>query len=103
LQIYTTVDQTALYPPERQTLTLTTVKAGSEIRIFAHGTTTELDGIESSGTSFEYEYIYAPDTYIDIVILHLDWNYYRIDNYLLASTDGSIPIAQITDRVYSNI
>jgi hypothetical protein len=102
LQIYTTVDQTAIYPPEQQTLSLTGIKENSEVRIYHSGTTTELAGIENSTTTFDYEYVYSAGTYVDIVILHLDWDYYRIDNYLLPSTGATLPIAQITDRVYSN-
>ena len=102
LQIYTNVDQTALYPPEQKTLSLTGLIASSEVRIFTHGTTTELSGIENSGTSFDYNYTYAPSTYVDIIIMHLNYNYYRIENYLLPASDGSIPIQQIGDRVYSN-
>ncbi len=103
LQIYTNVDQGDLYPPDRTTLSLTGIKENSEIRIYSAGTTTELSGIESSATTFDYEYVYAAGTYIDIVILHLDWNYYKISNYLLSSSDATLPIAQITDRVYSNV
>jgi hypothetical protein len=102
LQIYTTVDQTVLYPPARTKLTLTGLKSNSEVRVFAHGTAIELAGTESSTTTFDYEYVYAPATYVDVVILHLDWNYYRIDNYLLSASNSSIPIVQITDRVYAN-
>lgn len=103
LQIYTTVDQTALYPPEMQTLTLTGLQPNSEVRVYTSGTTTELAGVENSGTTFEYEYLYVAGTYIDIVILHLDYTYYKIENYLLSSSDASIPIVQITDRVYENV
>lgn len=102
LQIYTTVDQTALYPPERQTLSLTGLKTNSEVRIYTAGTTTELAGIENSGVAFDYEYLYSAGTYVDIVILHLDWDYYKIESYLLPALGASIPVAQIIDRVYSN-
>ena len=102
LQIYTNVDQTAVYPPEQTTLTLTDLVSNSEIRIFSHGTETELDGIESSGTTFEYSYTYSAGTYVDIIILHLDYQYYRVENYLLSGTDSFLPIQQRFDRVYSN-
>jgi hypothetical protein len=102
LQIYTNVDQSALYPPEQKTLSLTGLIAASEVRILAHGTTTELSGIESSGTTFDYNYTYVSNTYVDIIIMSLNYNYYRVENYLLPVDGGSIPIQQITDRVYSN-
>jgi len=101
-QIYTNIDYTSLYPEDQTTLTLTGLQVNSEIRIFLHGTTTELDGIENSTTSFEYKYVYAENTYVDIVIMNLNYQYYRIDNLLLPSTDSSIPIQQILDRVYNN-
>lgn len=84
------------------TLTLTDLIANSEVRIYAHGTTTELDGIENCITTFEYTYQYAASTYVDIVVLHIDYEYYRINNYLLASTAVNLPIAQRADRWYAN-
>jgi len=84
------------------TLTLTGLISGSEVRIFIAGTTTELSGVESSGTTFEYSYNYTPNTYVDIVVHHVDYVYYRIDNYELPSNSASIPIQQQWDRWYSN-
>lgn len=84
------------------TLTLTGLQSSSEVRIFTHGTTTELAGIENSGTSFSWQYTYAASTYVDIVIMHLNYQYYRIENLLLTSSDTSIPVQQIADRVYTN-
>ena len=85
------------------TLTLTSIIVGSEIRIFTVGTTTELGGIESvGGTTFEYQYNYSPGQNVDIVVFKEDYNYYRVSNYSLSSTNASLPISQIFDRVYSN-
>jgi hypothetical protein len=86
----------------KPTLTLTGLVANSEVRIYAHGTTTELTGVENSGTTFSYQYAYAASTYVDIVIHKADYKYYRVDNYLLGSGDASLPIAQIFDRNYNN-
>lgn len=85
-----------------KTLTLTGLIANSEVRIYTHGTITELAGIENSGTSFEYQYNYSAGTYVDIVIHKPEYLYYRIDNYLLANGDASIPISQQFDRQYAN-
>lgn len=84
------------------TLTLNGIISGSEIRIFNAGTTTELGGIESGNTSFLYQYNYNPGQNVDIVVFKENYNYYRVSNYSLSSTDSSLPIAQVFDRVYSN-
>jgi hypothetical protein len=84
------------------TLTLTGIVAGSEVRFYTAGTQTELAGTESSGTSFAYTYTYAANSYVDIVVHHVDYNYYRVNNYLLGSGDSSLPVSQIFDRNYLN-
>jgi len=83
-------------------LTLTGLIADSEVRIYEHGTTTEVAGVEDSTTTFEYDYTFAASTYIDIVVHKADYKYVRVDNYLLGSGDASLPIQQIFDRNYSN-
>lgn len=86
-----------------RTLTFTGVKTGSEIRILSHATLTELTGEESNTTgSFSYQYNYVASTYIDIIVHHLDYQFYRLDNYLLANSDVSLPIQQAGDRQYEN-
>lgn len=81
-------------------LTLTGIVAGSRIRILEHGTTTVLASTDSSGTSFNYPYTSA--IAIDIVITHLSYAYYRLEDYMLSGVDASIPIFQRFDRVYYN-
>jgi hypothetical protein len=83
------------------TLTLTGLTAGSEVRIYDAGTTDELAGIESSGTTFGYTYTFASQS-VDIVVLHLTKLYFRLEDFALASTDASLPIAQQNDRQYEN-
>jgi hypothetical protein len=82
------------------TLTLTGLVADSEVRIYSHGTTTELGGVENCTSSFAYTYSYAASTYVDIVVHKADYQYYRINNYLLSASNTSLPIAQVFDRVY---
>lgn len=87
----------------KPTLTLTGLVAGSEVRIYNAGTITEFDpGIEDSTTSYAFQYTYAANTYVDIVVHNVDYKHYRVENYLLGSGDSSLPIAQIFDRNYSN-
>jgi hypothetical protein len=83
-------------------LTLSGLVSGSEVRIYEAGTITELDGVEDSTTSFDYPYTYVAETYVDIVVHHVDYVYYRIEAFLLPGTSGSIPIQQQYDRWYSN-
>ena len=85
------------------TLSLTGLQGNSEVRIYAHGTTTELTGTESSGGTFNYAYSYAAGTYVDIVVFHLNYQPVRLDNYLLAATDAEVPIQQVKDRQYDPV
>lgn len=87
-----------------KTLTLTNIKSGSEVRIYAHGTINELAGEESNSTgTFAYNYAYSAGIYVDIVVHHVSgYLYWRLDNYLLAATSMSLPVSQIIERNYSN-
>lgn len=83
-------------------LTLTGLVEDSRIRLLLHGTDTILAETDSSGTTFQYSYSYSPDTYVDIIVHHIEYVYFRIEGYLLSSQDASIPISQRRDRVYWN-
>jgi hypothetical protein len=84
------------------TLTLSGLIANTEVRIYRTGTTTEEDGVENSGTSFDYVYNYPTGWNVDIVIHNVEYQYIRIENFPLASSDATIPIQQIPDRNYFN-
>ena len=84
------------------TLTLTGLQTGTEVRIFAAGTTTALGGIESSTSTFEYTYSYTSDFNVDINIISLQYQNMRYTNYTLSSSNNTIPIQQVIDRNYSN-
>jgi hypothetical protein len=84
------------------TLTLTGIIDGSEVRIYATGTTTELFGIENKLTGIDPAYSYTTAQAVDIVVHNVDYNYFRINNFTLPSADSSLPISQVFDRVYSN-
>ena len=106
---YFTSDEGYQYvPPVQYSLTLTGLATGSEVRIYLtasdpYGTMgTELSGIEDSGTSFSYSYIYQADQYVDIVVHNIYYEYLRIQNVLLTSADSSIPIQQRFDRNFAN-
>jgi len=83
------------------TLTLTGLEPYSEVRIYDAGTTTELAGTEASGDEFPFTYTYSAQS-IDIVVLHLRKQYFRLDGFAVGATDATLPIAQQTDRQYEN-
>lgn len=88
----------------QRTLTLTGIVSGSEVRIFDQSgpPPTELGGSESSDTTFQYSYTYSASTYVDIVVYKVDYEYYRVEDYLLLDANSSLPIAQQIDRQYQN-
>jgi hypothetical protein len=100
---YATSDGGTLYiPPVQYTLTLTGLIAGTEVRIYKKDDMTELAGVESSGTSFSYNYTYTGDitTYIQVVsVSYVD---ILIDDYVISNANASIPIQQQFDRNYRN-
>lgn len=85
------------------TLTLTGLQAGSEVRAYVGtdpATATEIDGVESSGTSFTFSHEEGGnDGYI--VVHALGYESMVID-LTYSSSDQSIPVSQRTDRWYSN-
>ena len=80
-------------------LTLTGLQANSEIRVYIAGTTTEIAGVENSGTTFVDATIAVNS--VDIVIHSLGYEYLKIE---AADTSGNLtlPIQQRFDRYYSN-
>ena len=83
--------------------TLTGLQANTEIRVYNTGTTTELFGVENSGTSFTDTYLHTgTDFGVDIVVHHEQYEAIRLENVVLTATAASIPIQQQFDRQYSN-
>jgi hypothetical protein len=80
------------------TLTLTGLQANSEIRVYDAGTTTELAGVENSGTTFTAN---IAANSVDIVIHSLGYIYQKISG---ADTTANLtlPIQQQVDRNYRN-
>lgn len=85
-------------------LTLTGLKVNTEVRIFEAGTTTELGGVENSGTSFIYKYQHdrVTNPLVDVVLMSLGYIYQRIESLSLGINNAELPIQQIVDRNYSN-
>jgi len=79
-------------------LTLTGLQPNSEVRVYQAGTTTELAGIEDSGTTFTTTVAVAS---VDIVIHSIGYEYLRISG-ADTSSNLTLPIQQRFDRNYSN-
>jgi hypothetical protein len=103
LRITTTTTAAAqsenLYPLDTISLTVTGLVAGSDVVIYAAGTTTILDSVDSfAGTSWSY--IYETPQPIDIGVILPGYVLYYIRNYTLGLTDASVPVSQTPDRNY---
>lgn len=85
------------------TLTLTNVKDDSEVRIYAHGTQTELYGVETKQAGVDPAYSYTGTQAVDIVVHNVaGYQYWRLENYTLPTSNSSLPVSQIPDRNYRN-
>jgi hypothetical protein len=80
------------------TLTLTGLQSNSEVRVFDAGTTTEVAGVENSGTSFTTNIAVSS---VDIVVHNLSYEYLKIEG-ADTSADLTLPIQQRFDRNYEN-
>lgn len=92
------------YPLPGIQLVLTGLVAGSEVRAYQGtdpATAVELGGVESSGTSFVLDYTTAAGNAGYIVVFALGYQAITIP-LTYPSSDSSIPIQQVIDRVYAN-
>lgn len=80
------------------TLTLTGLQPDSEVRVFDAGTTTELAGVENSGTTFTAN---ISASSVDIVVHSLGYEYQKIEG-ADTSSNLTLPIQQRVDRNYRN-
>ncbi len=88
-----------LYPLDTISLTVTGLVAGSDVVIYAAGTTTILDSVDAfAGTSWSY--IYETPQPIDIGVIFPGYVLYYTRNYTLGLTDASVPVSQTPDRNY---
>jgi len=77
---------------------LTGLQPNSEVRIYEAGTTTEITGVENSGTTFITTLSFAS---VDIVILNLQYLAIKLKN-VDTTADLALPIQQVFDRQYDN-
>jgi hypothetical protein len=80
------------------TLNLTGLQANSEVRVFEAGTTTEVAGVENSGTTFTAN---ISASSVDIVIHNVAYEYQKIEG-ADTSANLTLPIQQRFDRSYQN-
>lgn len=89
----------ALYPLDTIGLTISGVQPGSDVVVYAAGTTTVLDTGDSVPSS-SYTYGYITPQLVDIGVICPGYIPYYIRNYQLTSTPTSLPVVQIADRAY---
>lgn len=83
------------------TLTGLVASPATEVRVYDTGTTTEIDGQENV-VSGSFTFQADATDFVDIVIHNIEYEYIKIENYDVPSTDVSIPIQQQFDRNYNN-
>lgn len=81
-------------------VTFTPLITNTEVRIYTAGTSTELDGVENSGTSFTASV--AASTSVDYVLHNNEYEYIRVEAFSWPTATATIPIQQRFDRNYSN-
>jgi hypothetical protein len=59
-----------------------------------------VENMDASGQTY-YEYSYAGDFYVDILIMHLSYEPF-LQTVELSDTTQYLPITQVVDRVYAN-
>lgn len=91
--------QTIVYPLDTYNLTLTGLLAGSDVVVKTSDTNIALSNQDSiSGTTATYTY--EIPTTVDIKIQKEGYRPYQIYDYVLGTSDVSIPIAQEIDRAF---
>jgi hypothetical protein len=95
-------DGTFYIPPIQYSFTLNGLQPNSEVRIYLSGTSTELIGVENSGTSFTYNYQYSGDFNIDYIVFNLGYLPIRVTGITLGGQNSSVLIQQTIDRQYLN-
>lgn len=95
-----------LYPLDVNTLTLTGLKAGSEVRCYTGtpgASAVEIAGVESSGTSFAFTHSSGGVAGF-ITVIHTDYQAFSfgIDSaFSYTASDISLPVSQVLDRNYT--
>lgn len=89
-------------------VTITDIEPNTEIRVYpveSPFNTTEIAGVENSGSPAEFTFSGSAGLVVDIVVLNVGYVLppdNRIRNFTIPTSDSSFPISQIIDRNYSN-
>ncbi|MEK9767313.1 MAG: hypothetical protein VW683_00215 [Betaproteobacteria bacterium] len=86
----------------QSTVTLTGLYSGSEVRVYDVDTGIEINGVEDVGVTGEFSFTDDVGNTVYIVIHAITYEYILIDNYVVPSSNTSIPIEQVFDRNYNN-
>ena len=81
-------------------VTISPLISGSRLKIYDTGTTTLVDGVNSSGTSFSFSTGTASQGY-DIYIVNPGQKSVFINNYIYPSSSATLPVEQTADINYS--
>lgn len=87
-------------PVVYQGLSFTGLIAGSQVKVFDHGTTTELFSTTSSGTSETFSQVRSTDITVDYTIFKDGYIPIRVTGILLTTSVLSTPIQQVIDRAF---
>jgi hypothetical protein len=97
--ISSTTTQAYQYPLDTITLTLTGISTGSDVVVYAAGTTTVRQSNDAiSGTT--QTYVYSTQENVDIGVFKSGMIPFYIRAYPLASNNASLPVSQVIDRAY---
>ena len=99
--VSTTTAQDYQYPLDTFNLTLTGLVSGSDIVILQAGTETVLGQVDQN-TPTTWVYTYETPQAIDIFVSKAGKVPFYIRNYVLQSSNASLPIAQTNDRNFIN-
>jgi len=84
------------------TVTVSPLVAGSEVRVYSRdgsgNNDVELDGVESSGTSFNFTL--SAGTIVNVVVFNTLYIPVDIYNYTVPSANATLPVSQRLDRNY---
>jgi hypothetical protein len=85
------------------TLKIQGLKTSTEVRVYSHGTQTELAGEEDvNDGEFLWNYNPATVSAVDIQIINVDYEAIWLDNIVLPSGGLTMPMQQQIDRQYKN-
>lgn len=107
INFFTDDDGVTFTPPVNRTYTITNLVAGSEVRIYDDPSLDinlpgdEIDGIETSGTSFAHAYQFTASQDVIVQVFDLDHKPVRFQDSL-GNADKNVQVFQIPDPNFTN-